>query len=128
MGKKGDPMEELYTEELQFDRHRLVQKLKQYLGIDPNDGSPVVRPAFHELDDDQKVIAQLLYARAAFELDEIDESDIPQDIYDVAQVVGLTESRADKIAVDLDFVKGENDPHGPYFVPPSRIDEAADHL
>jgi len=76
----------------------------------------------------QRVIAHLLYARAAHELDEIPESAIPQDIYDVAQAVGLRENEADLIAVDLNFVEGEDPPHGPYFIPESRIDGALARL
>jgi len=121
MDDESEPLNELYTDEDTYDKRQLVDSLKQYISIKPDNGSVLPKPGIEELTDPQKVVCYLLAQRALYDLDEITESEIPQQPIEVDRWIDIHEADADKICRDLPLIKSSDD-HGPYLIPITHIE------
>jgi len=87
-----DPLEDLYTNEDEFDRQALKEALEGVIKIDEDDGSPIRRPGFEKLNAKQSFAAYLLYRRAAAELGDIPDDELGATSAEVADEIDVSDS------------------------------------
>jgi len=109
-----DPLEELYTSEDEFDREALAEALNGVIKIDEDDGSPIRREAFHDLDGKQRFAAYLLYRRATAALGEISDDEIGISSSNAAQEIDVNNSTL-RNYTDESWVKNDES-RGGYFI------------
>lgn len=120
-----DPLEELYVDKEEFNRERLSQTLKRYIGIDKETGDPVFRGNWSELDNKRKIVTYLLYRRAAVALGKIDEDNIGILPKKLAEEIGLNHNTIRSYLSQLEFAQNDKK-RGGYFIPAYALEEALD--
>lgn len=122
-----DPLTSLYVDKDAFNRERLANSLRPYIGIDPGTGEPVFRGAWRKLSGKEKTTAYLLYRRASAALGDIPPDEIGLPAKDVAEETGLNYNSVRSYLSTLHYVDKSRE-RGGYFVPAYGITEAIDSI
>ena len=117
-----DPLEDLYTNEDEFDRQALKEALDGIIKIDEDDGSPIRRPGFEELNAEQSFAAYLLYRRAAVELGDIPEDELGATSAEVVDEIDVSDSTL-RNHTDEDWLQNDESMGG-YYIPGYDVDWA----
>lgn len=123
MSEDGDPLEELYEDKDQIDRKRLMEALKDLIGIDRESGDPIFHNKYYELGNKEQFVALLLYKCAAVSLGELDEDEQGGTDEDFSPFLEVSGSAVRNYASDLPFVETDSN-RGGYIVPGYSLERA----
>lgn len=122
-----NPLEELYVDESDINRERLSEALKDKIGIDQEKGSSVILSGFSDLTQSEKVFAFLLYRRAAFELDHLEEDELGVTSSELSEGTGVPEGTLRRTCSESNWIQNEEDKGG-YFIPSFAIAQAVEEI
>lgn len=120
---EDNPLEQLYVDAEEVDREKLAEALRGIIGIDEDTGEPYFMGEFGKLNNKEKIVAYLLYRKAAVSLNKIDKSAEGQSSREIADETGVNYKTVTGWVSKLDFVE-KDDNRGGHYIPGYETDTA----
>lgn len=118
-----DPLENLYVDSTEVNKERLADALSGIIGIDREDGKSVMLEGFYDLNQSKKVFVYLLSRRAAYELGDIDESNLGLSASEIEDETGIPQGTIRSYCSESQFVENSEEKGG-YVIPGYGISQA----
>lgn len=127
MSEDSNDLENLYVDQEDINKKRILETLQNVVAIDSETGEMVPMAGFKKLSSRKKFVTYLLYRRAANILGEITEEELGAESKEIAKVVNGNASTIRAYASDIDYVETDKK-NGGYFIPSQYVLDACNDI
>ncbi|ELZ93959.1 hypothetical protein C440_10078 [Haloferax mucosum ATCC BAA-1512] len=126
MSDDEDPLKKVLVDKNKIDRQQLADGINGIIGVDKETGEPAPLPEYHEMNNKQQFVAQLLARRASVALDLLSPEGLGITSAEAENVLPISESTVKNYG-SIGFIQNDSE-QGGYFIPAYAIEQAIDFI